>query len=96
MLIIIVAWIIRKVYKADPVKLILAFKKLGNLAKLPVFNPPNNAQSPLLRMFAKPLLSTPLSYMFFESSVSVAANFSGACNRSFKRIHSSSISCFLV
>ena len=61
-----------------------------------VFNPPNNAQSPLLRMFAKPLLSTPLSYMFFESSVSVAANFSGACNRSFKRIHSSSISCFLV
>lgn len=29
MLIIIVAWIIRKVYKADPVKLILAFKKLG-------------------------------------------------------------------
>ena len=40
---------------------ILALKKLGNLAKLPVFNPPNNAQSPLLRMFAKPLLSVPLS-----------------------------------
>lgn len=29
MLIIIVTWIIRKVYKADPVKLILELKKLG-------------------------------------------------------------------
>ena len=38
MLIIIVAWIIRKVYKADPVKLILAFKKLGNLAKLHMYS----------------------------------------------------------
>ena len=38
MLIIIVAWIIRKVYKADPVKLILAFKKLENLAKLHMYS----------------------------------------------------------
>ena len=61
-----------------------------------VVNPPNNAQSPLLRMFAKPLLSTPLSYMFLESSVSVAANFSRACNRSLRRIRSSRSSCFRV
>jgi len=50
--------------------------------------PPNKAQSTLLRMLAKLLLSTPLSKIFFDNSVSVAASFSRANNLSLRFIHS--------
>jgi len=58
--------------------------------------PPNKAQSTLLRMLAKLLLSTPLSKIFFDNSVSVAASFSRANNLSLRFIHSSSNSCLRV
>ena len=58
--------------------------------------PPNKAQSPLLRIKAKPLLSTPLSKIFLDNYVSTATIYSLAWSRSTSRVRSSSNSCLRV